>query len=359
MKKLFMGLALLCAGSLVASAQTEFRHITFDEALTAAKKENKLVFIDFFTTWCGPCKKMSKEVFPQVEVGDYMNATFIPMKLDAEAEGKDLARIYEVKAYPTYVIVNAKGEKVASFSGAMDAGKFLDKLQAQTDPEQSPARIKERYEGGERTPKVVNSYAMQLMEQRKEKEGFEVIDSYWKTLSDADRLNHDNTFLYTVYTFDLNNDRANFMKEHFNDFAEADRKAVGMQLERILNSEFNKYFSGYYWKEGKWDAAKFAALKGDLNKFGFNTDGKYDLMSQFVEKRPVVDDKAYMAFCEANYDKLGKQGKDLLMFNLTRLFNIDDQSVRQSISNFIRPRLATMSPVTIQYAGRTLDTVEK
>ena len=55
-------------------------------AIELAAKENKMVFIDFYTTWCGPCKRMSKEVFPQQEVGEYFNRTFISLKLDAEKE---------------------------------------------------------------------------------------------------------------------------------------------------------------------------------------------------------------------------------------------------------------------------------
>ncbi len=78
MKKFIIASLLIGASALVAPAQTEFRHVSFEEALAAAKKENKLVFVDFFTTWCGPCKMMSNKVFPQKEVGDFMNAKFIP-----------------------------------------------------------------------------------------------------------------------------------------------------------------------------------------------------------------------------------------------------------------------------------------
>lgn len=92
--------------SLPAAAQTDFRHITFDEALQAAKKEKKHVFIDFYTDWCGPCKRMSREVFPQKSVGDFMNARFVCLKLNAEKEGVELAKKYGVKAYPTYYVID-------------------------------------------------------------------------------------------------------------------------------------------------------------------------------------------------------------------------------------------------------------
>ena len=86
MKKVLTTL-FVCAMGLTALAQTNFRSISFDEALKAAKKEKKLVFIDFYTDWCGPCKKMARDVFPQTMVGDFMNAKFVNLKLNAEQEG--------------------------------------------------------------------------------------------------------------------------------------------------------------------------------------------------------------------------------------------------------------------------------
>ena len=97
MKKL-LTLLFVCAVGLTAHAQTFFRSISFDEALKVAAKENKLVFIDFYTDWCGPCKKMAKDVFPQKMVGDFMNAKFVNLKLNAEKEGRELAARYKVNA---------------------------------------------------------------------------------------------------------------------------------------------------------------------------------------------------------------------------------------------------------------------
>ena len=51
-----------------AMAQTDFRHISYAEGLEAAKAEGKTLFIDFYTEWCGPCKRMARDVFPQKDV---------------------------------------------------------------------------------------------------------------------------------------------------------------------------------------------------------------------------------------------------------------------------------------------------
>ena len=272
MKK-FLAALLIGTATLTASAQTEFRHISFDEGLAAAKQEGKLVFIDFFTTWCGPCKMMSSKTFPQKEVGDFMNAKFIPMKMDAEKEGLELAKKYGVRAYPTYVVIDADGNEVAKFSGYMDGPKFIDKVTAALDPEQTPERIKARYEGGERSPKVVNAYAMQFMEQRKEDEGFKVIDDYFTSLSDTDRLKSENSFLFTVYTIDLDNDRASFMAAHQTEFPADVRPAIDERLGQLYNNRFNSYFSGYMFRENKYDANEFQNLKDEMARLGLQKDG--------------------------------------------------------------------------------------
>ena len=158
--------------SLPAAAQTDFRHITFDEALQAAKKEKKHVFIDFYTDWCGPCKRMSREVFPQKSVGDFMNARFVCLKLNAEKEGVELAKKYGVKAYPTYYVIDAQGKQLMTASGSMPPDDFIAKIESGLNPGHSPERMKQLYAEGKRTPDLINNYALYLMEQRKEAEGF-------------------------------------------------------------------------------------------------------------------------------------------------------------------------------------------
>lgn len=80
--------------SLSASAQgIKFEENKLSEILAKAKKENKLVFIDAYTSWCAPCKLMAKHIFPLKTVGDYYNSHFINSKFDMEkGEGLQLAK---------------------------------------------------------------------------------------------------------------------------------------------------------------------------------------------------------------------------------------------------------------------------
>jgi thioredoxin-related protein len=105
----------------------KFFHGTMAEAKAKAKKENKLIFIDCYTTWCGPCKSMAKKTFTNKEVGDYYNKNFICVKMDMESgEGPKLQSTYSVEAYPTFLFINSKGEVKHRELGYIDAVRFIE-----------------------------------------------------------------------------------------------------------------------------------------------------------------------------------------------------------------------------------------
>lgn len=102
-------LSLLILPLFAVSQGIQFETLGFEEALAKAKKENKLVFIDFYTVWCGPCKKMAKTIFPLPEVGNFYNEHFVNLKLDAEKEGEAIAKQYNVTGYPTLLYLDTDG----------------------------------------------------------------------------------------------------------------------------------------------------------------------------------------------------------------------------------------------------------
>ncbi len=105
----------------------KFFHGTLKEAKVKAKKENKLIFIDCYTTWCGPCKSMAKKTFVNKEVGDYFNKNFICLKMDMEEEeGVNTASIYAIEAYPTYLFIDFKGDVKHRDLGYIDSESFIE-----------------------------------------------------------------------------------------------------------------------------------------------------------------------------------------------------------------------------------------
>ena len=84
-------------------------HFSLPEIFSGA-----LVFVDCYTTWCGPCKMMTEEVFPQKEAGDFFNAHFVNVKFDMEkGEGKELSKQFKIRAYPTFLLLNPENRRPA------------------------------------------------------------------------------------------------------------------------------------------------------------------------------------------------------------------------------------------------------
>ena len=78
-----------------------------------AKAAHKLVYIDVFTSWCGPCKMMARNYFPQEQAGTFYNGAFVCYQIDAEkGEGVAIAKQYAVNGYPTNLFINPANEQV-------------------------------------------------------------------------------------------------------------------------------------------------------------------------------------------------------------------------------------------------------
>lgn len=115
------------ASSAHADYTFNFYEGTFNQALKEAVKKKKIIFVDAFTSWCGPCKMMNNSTFKDKTAGDYFNQNMISMKIDMEkGEGPEFAMKYGVRAYPTLLFINAKGEVIHRVLGYRDAAVLLD-----------------------------------------------------------------------------------------------------------------------------------------------------------------------------------------------------------------------------------------
>jgi thiol:disulfide interchange protein len=123
---LLLGTSTITCKNADTSEGIQFSQLAFNDALKEASTSKKLIFMDAYAAWCGPCKMMASRVFTDTEVGSYFNENFVNLKIDMEkGEGPGLSQKYGVTAYPTLYILNAKGEVLFKNVGYMDAAKLL------------------------------------------------------------------------------------------------------------------------------------------------------------------------------------------------------------------------------------------
>ncbi|MCB9307284.1 MAG: thioredoxin family protein [Lewinellaceae bacterium] len=162
----------------------DFGHGSLAEALGKAKAEDKLVFVDVYTSWCGPCQLMSSRTFPDSSVGAYYNARFINLKIDAEkGEGAEVARRYGVKYYPTLLFLTAEGTLAHKAVGYFGTEGFLDLGNQANDPEGNLMSLSARYRQGDRNPGLLRRLA-ELKCAAIDLDAGAMVNDYLKTQSD-------------------------------------------------------------------------------------------------------------------------------------------------------------------------------
>jgi len=118
---------VLVAASLSAQGAVKWEH-DYQSALKRAKAENKLIFMDLWTEWCGPCLRLQKDVFPtaaaQAALAKVVPYSALVQKRDGTpvAEGTRLADEFKLNAFPTMVILDANGKEVRRQVGAFRSG---------------------------------------------------------------------------------------------------------------------------------------------------------------------------------------------------------------------------------------------
>lgn len=129
MKTKFFVAAALALTGVATTAHADVKWESDYAAASAKSKESgKPLLIDFYTEWCGWCKKMDKDTYTDKNV-EALTEKYVMLKLDAERGGKDAAKQFEVKGFPTLVYVSSTGKTLANNPGYLDVPNMTKTLQ--------------------------------------------------------------------------------------------------------------------------------------------------------------------------------------------------------------------------------------
>lgn len=284
-----------------------FETSDFQSALDKAKAENKLVFMDAYTTWCGPCKWMAKNVFTDEAVGTYFNDKFINVKMDMEkGEGIDLAKRYEVKAYPTLLFIDGNGDLVHQSRGSRPAEDFVDLGQAANDPNRQFVTMTKRFDSGERSAEFLKLYTDALTSAGMK--NFDEVAQLYMDTQDDWTTEENMQFIFDYSEASMDSKLFNYSLEHRDAFeklvgkarfdqklnyaADFDRGKAGIARDDVdkLKVHYAKYFDA--------EQARIMAMKSYMNTLMYSKDPvdleKFQAEIQlFLANKPNVGSNFY------------------------------------------------------------------
>lgn len=173
MKKLLLLAAFLPLMAVAQDKGMHFEHGSWAEIKAKAKAENKYIFVDCYTTWCGPCKYMSANIFPQEKVGNFMNEKYLNVKVQMDKTPKDgedvkkwyadaeqIDKDYTIRAYPTFLVFAPDGQIVDRQVGGADADMFIERCAASLEPSKQYYPQLAKYKNGQKDTAFLRRLAL-------------------------------------------------------------------------------------------------------------------------------------------------------------------------------------------------------
>lgn len=240
---ILIALAFIFAGTFLTSNTAYSQGVVFtdnlDEALAKAKVENKLVFIDFYTSWCGPCKVMSAQVFPLEQVGTFFNQNFINCKIqcDDNGVGVELGKKYQVVAYPTLMFLNKEGEIVHSAAGSLSPERLIQLAKDAMNPDRNLFSIFKSWENSSKDALSAKKYFKSLVDAYQRVKATQDFSFYFNTLSESEKLDENTFGLMQLVGISLNSPIFHYLEAHYDQYC----SEIGLDI--VNRFIFNVYFS--------------------------------------------------------------------------------------------------------------------
>lgn len=280
------------------------------EISSKAKKENKLIFIDAYTTWCGPCKMMTKQIFPLDSVGEFYNSNFINAKFDMEkGEGLRIAKKYNIKAYPTFLFINGDGKEVYRAAGFLKENDFIKIGKEAIDPTKSITFLKNEFDKGNRDPEILLNLGLTMLH-KDPKLSEKVAKIYFEKYPEIEITKNEAILIFS----NINSSKSDLLKiiENRKDEIEAvtgkkslDNHVISLKINEALKSTFNPETGSFSYKKLKSKLLLF--LNEEDAEYAINKQKLHEALSnKDYQKYEILALETYKDFSTLDYIKLNE-----------------------------------------------------
>ncbi len=220
MKKLMLILMVVAVSLTANSTEIEFLNSNWEKVIKKAKIEKKIIFVDAYASWCGPCKWMEENVFSNKEIASFFNENFINARFDMESDlGIEFEKNFEITAYPTLLFISHEGELIKKRVGALDAEEFLKLANGILNPEETEFfKLSAEYKNGNRSKEFLVKYALAYLDEGEEITD-EIFAEYFKDLSNDSLMTENSFIMFYLDKDDITSFNSKYFAENYDEFS--------------------------------------------------------------------------------------------------------------------------------------------
>jgi thiol-disulfide isomerase/thioredoxin len=303
----------------------QFQVKPWSEILAQAKNENKLIFMDAFASWCGPCKWMVANIFTNDSVADFYNKTFICTSIDMEkGEGLSLRNKFDVRAYPTLLFINPQGEMIHKKVGA--AQKIQDYINLgliALNPDECLIAYNKKYSKGDRDPLFIRTYLARLADAYLPLT--DVLQKYFASLKEEELLNRTSWNIIYNYVNDMNSKEFAFLVNHEKDF---DKISTKDSVENKISDVYLRSLVQLS-RNAQMTDSSYNGLKRKIKESGFSGADKVIFSSDLNLYYTRGDKQKYLDLAYTGLDKYYPEDYTMLnriSWNVLQLCSVYDLS---------------------------------
>ncbi len=324
----------------MASPEINFFEAVWDQIRQKARDENKLIFFDAYTSWCGPCKMMARDVFTQKKVADYFNENFINVKFDMEkGEGIELKDKFGVNAYPTYLYLDADENVIYKTIGSTTADIFLSYARNALSSDNNLESLNRKYDSGNRDRTFLTGYLEVLELGGYSNRISEVVSGMLGGVPEGQLTEPENWEIIKKYLTDPESREFRYLVSHSNEFISRYGDDVSNKIYKTFMKGAGRFVTyGANYTNATLDEDGFKAYVKEVKKSGFDRADEIIAYAGINNAQSLHDWSGFVKLINKSMKKGVIQPGSLTLYNYALRINqnSDDPALCASAGDWIR-----------------------